>query len=143
MSDLDLADVNNQAVRFEVDGVAMLNSLTVPLRDESGQVFAILQLVNKRQVNLLRKCLPCVPRKYATRTARNFPCADHPEDLAQDAFTGSDELVVHMAASAYKTVLDASLLSEVRFEIGLGSVESKVRANTHSFRMRAPFHFYR
>jgi len=134
MSDLDLADVNNQAVRFEVDGVAMLNSLTVPLRDESGQVFAILQLVNKRQVNLLRKCLPYVLREYTKRTARNFPFADHPEDLTQDAFTGSDELVVHMAASAYKTVLDASLLSEVRFEIGLGSVESKVTANTHALR---------
>ena len=31
-----------------------------------------------------------------------------------------------MAANAFKSVLDASLLSEVRFEIGLGSVENSV-----------------
>jgi len=29
------------------------------------------------------------------------------------AFTGSDELVVHMAANAFKTMLDTCLLSEV------------------------------
>jgi len=57
----------------------MRSSLTVPLRGDLGQVFGLLQLVNKRNA----------------------------------AFTGSDELVVHMAANAFKTMLDTCLLSEV------------------------------
>lgn len=89
----DLATLTDEdpGVRFEVDGMEMLNSLTVPLRGDLGHVFGLLQLVNKQT----------------------------------GSFTGSDELVVHMAANAFKTLLDACLLAEVRFEIGLGSVESK------------------
>ena len=101
-------------------GIDVRNSLTVPLRGELGHVFAILQLQNKRQ----------------------------------GTFSGSDELVVsegsfrekitfaspilvvqvHMAASAFKTVLDSSLLSQVRFDIGLGSIEKRSAKNLFSAR---------
>lgn len=64
MPDLDWADINNPAMRFEVDGVVMLNSLTVPLRDELGKVFAILQLVNKRQVVYVRACLQNLQTRF-------------------------------------------------------------------------------
>jgi transcriptional regulator with GAF, ATPase, and Fis domain len=41
------------------------------------------------------------------------------------SFTGSDELVIHMAASTFKTMLETYMLTEARFSIGLGNVESK------------------
>ena len=87
---IDLQTIQaDTSVKYVVDGVPMRNSLSVPLRSDSGQVFAVLQLVNKHE----------------------------------GAFTGSDELTVHMAGTAFETVIDASLLSSVRFDIGLESID--------------------
>ena len=79
-------------ITFEIDGVVMQDSLTVPLRNEKEEAFAVLQFINKKE----------------------------------GSFTGSDELVVHMASTAFETVLDASLLSDVRFDLGLGTIDTKV-----------------
>lgn len=90
--DLDtLKSEEDHFVRFEVDGLEMRNSLTVPLRAEFGHVFGVLQLINTRE----------------------------------GSFSGSDELVVHMAAGSFKTILHTCLLSDIRFDIGLSSIEIK------------------
>jgi len=87
---IDLSVIQaDPSIKFEVDGVPMRNSLSVPLRTDSGQVFAVLQLVNKTNGN----------------------------------FSGSDELIVHMAGQAFETVLDAALLSSIRFDLGLESID--------------------
>lgn len=87
---IDLQTIQEDtSVKYTVDGVQMRNSLSVPLRSDSGQVFAVLQLVNKYE----------------------------------GSFSGSDELIVHMAGTAFETVIDAALLSSVRFDIGLESID--------------------
>ena len=92
-------------------GIDVRSSLTVPLRGELGHVFAILQLQNKRQGTFSGSDELVVSQGSFTKKST----FESPILLVQ----------VHMAASAFKTVLDSCLLSQVRFNIGLGSIENR------------------